>query len=65
MCRRARNIRHQKTMDSSADLTEQLHVQSDGPHEQVDVAQSLAGHVCREALAIADGFHHAVPKEKS
>lgn len=45
-------------------LTEQLHVQTNGPHEEVDIVQALAGHVGRERLAVANGFHHAIPREK-
>jgi hypothetical protein len=40
--------------------TKELDIQTDGPHEQVDVAQALPAHIFRQRLADGDGLHHAL-----
>ena len=43
--------------------TEQLDIQPNGTHEQVDITQPLGGHVCREGLALGNGLHHSIPEQ--
>lgn len=42
-------------------LAEELDVQSNGPHEEVDIAQSLTGHVSRQCLTLGYCLHDSVP----
>lgn len=41
--------------------TKKFHVKSNGPHEQIDVTQSLAGHISRQCLTVANRLHNPVP----
>ena len=45
-------------------LTQELYIQTNSPHEQVDIAQPLAGHIGRQGLAVAHGLHDTVPESK-
>ena len=41
--------------------SEELHVEANSPHEQVNIAEPLACHVRRQSLTLHNGFHNAIP----
>jgi hypothetical protein len=40
--------------------TQELDIQTDGPHEQVDIAQALPAHILRQGLADGNSLHNAL-----
>lgn len=54
-------IKHHIICSEFGPLTEELNVQPDSPHEEIDIAQSLTRHIGRKSLAVGNGLHHTVP----
>lgn len=51
---------HRPSYPTAAPLLQELNVQTDRPHKQVDVLQTLGCHVLRKRLGQSDGIHDTI-----